>query len=129
MAQGARQDSQLEVVQPRSRYHPSITYAYVVGNTTYTGNTYRFGDTFYWKREKAEAAARAYAPGSTALISYDPSCPERSAVEPGVTADALSRVAWFVPLLFIGMWWVRMDLKRVRTRHLIQSKRPVKFRV
>jgi hypothetical protein len=40
-----------QIVQPRSRYHPSIRYAYVVGNTTYTGNTYRWGYTFYWKRE------------------------------------------------------------------------------
>ena len=45
-----------QIVQPRSRYHPSIIYAYVVGNTTYTGNTYRWANRFYWKREKAGAA-------------------------------------------------------------------------
>lgn len=118
-----------QMVRPRSRYHPSITYAYVVGNTSYTGNTYRFGDTFYWKRETAEAAVRAYAPVSTALISYDPSNPERSVLEPGFTADALSRVEWSLPVLFIALWWVRMDLKRVRARRLIQSKRPAEVRV
>src|SRR6266481_3520871 len=59
-----------QMVQPRSRYHPSISYAYVVGNTTYTGNTYRWGDTFYWKRETAEAAVQTYAPGSTVFISF-----------------------------------------------------------
>lgn len=72
-----------QIVQPRSRYHPSINYAYVVGNTTYTGNTYRWGDTFYWKRETAEAAVQTYAPGSTVFISFDPSRPERSVLETG----------------------------------------------
>jgi hypothetical protein len=109
-AQGRILSSQ--VVQPRSRYHPSITYAYVVGNTTYTGNTYRVGDTFYWKRQTAEAAVQDYAPGSTAFISFDPSRPERSVLEPGVTTDALSRIEWFLPILFISIWWVRRDFKR-----------------
>ena len=101
----------------------------LVGNTTYTGNTYRWGDTFYWKRETAEAAVQTYAPGSTVFISFDPSRPERSVLEPGFTADALSRIKWFLPLLVIAVWWVRMDLKRVRARRLIQSKRPVRFQV
>jgi len=118
-----------QIVQPRSRYHPSISYAYVVGNTMYTGHTYRWGDTFYWKRETAEAAVQTYAPGSTVFISFDPSRPERSVLEPGFTADALSRIKWFLPLLVIAVWWVRMDFKRVRTRHLIQSKRPVRVQV
>lgn len=118
-----------QMVQPRSRYHPSITYAYAVGNTPYTGNTYRFGDTFYWKRQTAEAAVQTYAPGSTVFVSFDPSRPERSVLEPGFTPDAVSRIEWFLPLFFIALWWVRMELNRVRTRHLIQSKRPVKFHV
>jgi len=118
-----------QIVQPRRRYHPSISYAYVVGDTTYTGNTYRWADTFYWKRETAEAAVQTYAPGSTVFITFDPSRPERSVLEPGFTADALSRIKWFLPLLVIAVWWVRMDLKRVRARRLIQSKRPVRFQV
>ena len=118
-----------QMVRPRSRYHPSITYAYVVGNTTHTGNTYRFGDAFYWKQQTAEAAVQTYAPGSTVFVSFDPSRPGRSVLEPGFTRDALSRIEWSVPLLFIAIWWVRMDLKRVRARHLIQSKRLAKFRV
>jgi Protein of unknown function (DUF3592) len=77
-----------QIVQPRSRYHPSISYAYMVGNTTYTGNTYCWGDTFYWKWETAEAVLQAYAPGSIVFISFDPSRPERSVLEPGFTADA-----------------------------------------
>ena len=113
----------------RRHYHPSITYVYTVGDTTYTGNTYRFGDTFYWKRQTAEAAARTYAPGSTVFIAFDPSSPDRSVLEPGFTADALSRIEWSLPLFLIALWWVRMDLKRVRSRNLIQSKRPVKFKV
>ena len=117
------------MVRPRSRYHPSITYVYVVGNTNYTGNTYRLGDTYYWKRQTAEAAVQTYAPGSTVFVSFDPSRPERSVLEPGVTTDALSRIEWFLPILFISIWWVRSDFKRVRSRHLIQSKRPVKFNV
>ena len=110
-------------------YHPSITYVYTVGNTNYTGNTYRLGDTFYWKRQKAETAVQTYAPGSTVFVSFDPSRPERSVLEPGVTPDAVSPIEWSLPVLLIAAWMVRMDLKRVRARHLIQSKRPVKFHV
>lgn len=113
----------------RRFYHPSITYVYVVGTTNYTGNTYRFGGTYYWKRRTAEAAVQTYAPGLTVFVSFDPSRPERSVLEPGLTPDAVSRIEWFLPLSLIALWWVRMDLKRVRARHLIQSKRPVKFNV
>ena len=117
-----------QIVEPRGRrYHPLITYDYVVGNTTYTGDTYRWGDTYYWKRQTAEAAVQTYAPGAAVLISFDASRPERSVLEPGVTADALSSIAWCLPLLVVCVWWVRADFKRVRSRHLIQSKRPVKF--
>lgn len=113
----------------RRHHHPSITYAYVVGDTAYTGNTYRFGDTFYWKRQTAETAVQAYAPESTAFIAFDPSSPDRSVLEPGFTADALSRIEWSLPLFLIALWWMKVDLKRVRALHLIQSKRPVKFKV
>ncbi len=116
-----------QIVVPRRFYHPSITYVYTVGNTTYTGNTYRFGDPFYWKRQKAETALQAYAPGATVFVSFDPSRPEKSALEAGFTPDTVSRIEWFLPLFLIALWWVRADLKRVRARHLIQSKRPVKF--
>jgi hypothetical protein len=110
-------------------YHPAITYVYTVGNTSYTGNTYRWGDTYYWKRQTAEPAVQTYAPGSTVFVSFDPSRPERSVLEPGVTPDAVSRIEWFLPILLIAAWMVRMDLKRVRARRLIQSKRPAKFHV
>ncbi len=113
----------------RRFYHPVITYVYTVGNTTYTGNTYRWGDTFYWKRQRAVTAVQTYAPGSTVFVSFDPSRPEKSVLEPGVTADAVSPIEWFLPILLISSWMVRMDLKRVQARHLLQSKRPVKFHV
>ena len=87
------------------------------------------GDTYYWKRHTAEPAVQTYAPGSTVFVSFDPSRPERSVLEPGVTPDAVSRIEWFLPILLIAAWMVRMDLKRVRARRLIQSKRPVKFHV
>jgi hypothetical protein len=103
-----------QTVRARSRYHPSITYAYVVGNTTYTGNTFRLGDTFYWKRQTAEAAVETYAPWSTVTISFDPSRPERSVLEPGFTSDALSGMEFSLPVLFVALWWLRVDMKRVR---------------
>jgi hypothetical protein len=118
-----------QVVQSRSRYRPAIAYTYLVGGINYTGNTYRFGDTSYWKRETAEAVARTYAPLSTVFVSFDPSNPARGVLEPGFTGDTLYRIEWPLPLLLISLWFVKMDLKRVRTRHLIQSKRPVKFQV
>lgn len=113
----------------RRFYHPSITYVYTAGNTTYTGNTYRLGDTYYWKRQTAETAVQTYAPGSTVFVSFDPSRPERSALEAGFTPDTFSRTEWSLPLFLIALWGVRMDLKRVRARRLIQSKRPAKFHV
>jgi Protein of unknown function (DUF3592) len=113
----------------RRFYHPSITYVYTVGNTNYTGNAYRLGDTFYWKRQTAETAVKTYAPGSTVFVSFDPSRPERSVLEPGVTPDAVSPIEWFLPIFLFAAWMVRKDMRRVRARHLIQSKRPVKFHV
>ncbi len=118
-----------QIVSGRRFYHPVITYAYTAGNTTYTGNTYRLGDAYYWRRHTAEPAVQAYAPGSTVFVSFDPSRPERSVLEPGVTPDAVSRIEWYLPIFLIATWMVRMDLKRVRARRLIQSKRPVKFHV
>lgn len=113
----------------RRFYHPSITYVYSVGNTTYTGNNYRLGDPYYWKRQTAETAVQPYAPGSTVFVSFDPSRPEKSALEAGFTPDTLSRIEWSLPVFLIALWMVRMDFKRVRARHLIQSKRPAKFHV
>jgi hypothetical protein len=113
----------------RRFYHPSITYVYTVENTTHTGNTYRLGDPFYWKRQTAETAAQTYAPGSTVFVSFDPSRPEKSALEAGFTPDTFRRIEWSLPVFLITLWMVRMDLKRVRARRLIQSQRPVKFRV
>jgi uncharacterized protein DUF3592 len=106
------------------RYRPSIDYTYVVAGTTYRGNTYRFGDTSYWKREKADAAAHAYAPGKDVLVSFNTSNPQVSVLEPGVTADALWPLGWSVPLVLIAAFSVKRELQRIRAQRLIESKRP-----
>jgi Protein of unknown function (DUF3592) len=106
------------------RYRPSIAYTYIVEGKAYNGGTYRFGDTSYWKRKKAEAAVCAYTPGTAVLVSFNPSNPQTSVLEPGITADAWSPLEWTLPTFFVAAWLVKRDLKRVRARRLMQAKRP-----
>lgn len=69
-------------------YSPEVTYTYTVNNTSYSNNTIKFGENAYSSRNKAEGIASSYPVGKNVTVYYDPEKPERSVLEPGVSAGS-----------------------------------------
>lgn len=69
-------------------YSPEITYSYAVNNLGYVNNTIKFGENSYGSRSKAEKIAAGYPIGRNVTVYYDPEKPDRSVLEPGVTAGS-----------------------------------------
>jgi len=67
-------------------YQPQVTYKYSANNTTYENNTIKFGENSYNSRRKADEIAGNYPVGKNVTIYYDPEKPDRSVLEPGVSA-------------------------------------------
>ena len=69
-------------------YSPEVTYSYEVNNTKFINNTIKFGENSYGNRGKAEEIAGNYHIGKKVTVYYDPEKPDRSVLEPGVTAGS-----------------------------------------
>ena len=82
-------------------YSPEISYQYLVNDLNYTNNTIKFGENSYSSRRKAEEIAAAYPVGRQVAVYYDPLEPDKSVLEPGVTAG--SYIVLGIGVLFIGI--------------------------
>jgi hypothetical protein len=71
-------------------YFHDFRYSYTVNGVTYTNDTISLVPV----HDSTQAEARKYPKGKSVIVYYDPSNPERSALEPGLTTNVLSRVAW-----------------------------------
>jgi hypothetical protein len=69
-------------------YSPEITYSYKVDNTNFINSTIKFGENSYGNRKKAEGIAAGYPIGKNVTVYYDPEKPDRSVLEPGVSAGS-----------------------------------------
>jgi len=78
-------------------YTPKVIYSYTVGIHSYTGDriwTQEFADL----SERARATSAKFPVGASVTIHYDPSAPESSLLEPGMS---IFSYFWF-GLAFIG---------------------------
>jgi len=69
-------------------YSPEINYSYNINNTNFINNTIKFGENSYGNRRKAEVIAGDYPIGKNVTVYYDPEKPERSVLEPGLSAGS-----------------------------------------
>jgi len=69
-------------------YQPQVTYKYSANNSTYENNTIKFGENSYSSRRKADEIAANYPIGKSVAVYYDPEKPDRSVLEPGVSAGS-----------------------------------------
>ena len=89
---------------PRSgrSYWPLVHYRYSVGGTTYVGDRVSFRAKY--GRADAEDAVARYPAGSVVSISYSPSVPQRSVLEPGTWRGGASMtVLVLATVLAIGV--------------------------
>lgn len=80
-------------------YSPEVTYRYQVGNLFYENNTIKFGENAYSSRRRAEQIAATYPVGRGVTVYYNPDQPDRSVLEPGVSAG--SYIVLAIGLLFV----------------------------
>lgn len=69
-------------------YSPEVTYQYQVAGVAHQNNVIKFGENAYSSRRKAEGIASGYPVNARVTVYYDPAQPERSVLEPGVTAGS-----------------------------------------
>jgi hypothetical protein len=80
-------------------YSPEVTYTYTVRDSLYENNTIKFGENAYDSRRTADRIAASYPSGKTVTVYYDPENPDRSVLEPGVSAG--SYIVLGIGVLFI----------------------------
>jgi hypothetical protein len=84
-------------------YSPEITYTYAVNDTNLNNSTIKFGENSYSSRKKAEEILSNYPVGKNVTVYYDPEKPDRSVLEPGVSAGS------FI-VLGIGVFFILITL-------------------
>jgi hypothetical protein len=84
-------------------YSPEITYTYSVNNIDQENNTIKFGENSYSSRRKAEGIAANYPVGKNVTVYYDPEQPDKSVLEPGVSAGSYI-------VLGIGVFFILLTL-------------------
>jgi hypothetical protein len=84
-------------------YSPEVTYTYSVNNAGYSNDTIKFGENSYSSRRKAQEIVDNYPAGKNVTVYYDPERPDRSVLEPGVSAGSYI-------VLGIGVFFILITL-------------------
>ncbi|HEX8654017.1 MAG TPA: DUF3592 domain-containing protein [Allosphingosinicella sp.] len=83
---------------------PLVHYRFAVGARQYEGQRLRFGFIGTQTRAAAERMIAGYAPGSTAMLRYDPHDPQESVLDPNhVTSNMLVCAVGGAVLALIGL--------------------------
>jgi len=96
-------------------YSPEITYSYNVNNTNFVNSTIKFGENAYSNRRKAEGIAAGYPIGKNVTVYYDPEKPDRSVLEPGVTAGSYIVIG-------IGVFFILITLVTVPLAFFLRNR-------
>ena len=84
-------------------YQPQVTYKYSANNSSYENNTIKFGENSYSSRRKADEIAANYPVGKSVIVYYDSEKPDRSVLEPGVSAGSYIVIGIGVFFILITM--------------------------
>jgi hypothetical protein len=77
---------------------PEIAYSYSVKGRKFSANRYQFGDTGRRSVNEIRGIVARYPVGRTVRVTYNPSDPSQSALEPGVNG-----MSWFMLAVGLGM--------------------------
>jgi hypothetical protein len=77
---------------------PEIAYSYSVKGRKFSANRYQFGDTGRRSVNEIRGIMARYPVGRTVRVTYNPSDPSQSALEPGVNG-----MSWFMLAVGLGM--------------------------
>lgn len=96
-------------------YSPEVTYTYSVNNTGFSNDTIKFGENSYGSRNKANGIAAGYPIGKSVTVYYDPEKPERSVLEPGVSAGSYIVIG-------IGVFFILLTLIIASISFFVRAK-------
>lgn len=96
-------------------YSPEITYAYTVNNEQLANKTIKFGENSYSNRRKAEEIANSYPVGRNVTVYYDPEKPDKSVLEPGVSAGSYIVIG-------IGVFFILITLITVPVTFFLRNR-------
>lgn len=99
-------------------YQPKVNYTYSVAGVPYSGRQIKFGENSYSSRRQAEEIANRYPVGDSVAVYYEPENPEKTALEPGVTAG--SYIVFGIGAIFVLVSLVLMPvglLQAIRSRN------------
>ena len=85
-------------------YEPCVSYSYEISGKSYSGERVRFGNTAYSFRSRAEASLAKYPIGGPVQVHYDPSRPDESVLELGVTPGTAFSVLFLIGMLVAGVY-------------------------
>jgi hypothetical protein len=80
-------------------YSPEVDYQYTIDGQNHINDTIKFGENSYNSRRRAEEITATYPVGRQVTVYYDPEQPDKSVLEPGVTAG--SYIVLGIGVLFI----------------------------
>jgi hypothetical protein len=96
-------------------YSPEVTYSYNVNNTNFVNDMIKFGENSYSSRRKADEIAGNYPVGKNVTVYYDPEKPERSVLEPGVSAGSFIVIG-------IGVFFILITLVIVPITYFLRNR-------
>ena len=96
-------------------YSPEVTFRYTVNNVDQTNKTIKFGENSYSSRKKAEGIAAGYPVGKNVTVYYDPEKPDRSVLEPGVSAGSYIVIG-------IGVFFILITLAIVPITFFLRNR-------
>jgi len=96
-------------------YSPEVTYSYKVDNTNLINSTIKFGENSYSSRKKAEGIAAGYPVGKNVTVYYDSEKPDRSVLEPGVSAGSYIVIG-------IGVFFILLTLAIVPITYFLRNR-------
>jgi hypothetical protein len=85
------------------QYMPSVRYAYVVNQKSYTGNRITASDTYEKTKSRADVILRDYPVGGAVTVYYDPAKPGDSVLVTGMKANVYLLMAAGIFCLFFAV--------------------------
>lgn len=95
----------------KTKYQPSVTYAYEVAGTRHNGNRIS-ALSAYTSRGRAETVLARYKVGTAVDVYYDPEDPKSSVLEPGAGRDVMFILVAAVGCLMLAVLVLVSALRR-----------------
>ncbi|MCB8944514.1 MAG: DUF3592 domain-containing protein [Ardenticatenaceae bacterium] len=97
-------------------YSPEVTYTYQVNSLSYVGNRIKFGENSYNSRNRAQEIAANYPVNKEITVFYEPTQPDNSVLEAGVSSGSYIVLAIGALFVFLTVLMIPIALLTRRSR-------------